>query len=135
MKIGLEATEISVSMVRQNLSKIIDGIRVDGERILVTQHGRPVAAVIDVEDLKLLQLLEDRMDVAEARRRMKEPADTVSSEELRSRSFLEDKPPRRETKKSRDGRLERSPPSSRQARKHPGTPHDSLPPTVPATGS
>ena len=46
------------------------------------------------------------MDVAEARRRIKDPADKVTLEELRSRSFLEDKPPRRETKKCRDGRLE-----------------------------
>ena len=68
MKTELEATEVSASSLRQNLSKIIDGVRVEGERILVTQHGRPVAAVIDVEDLELLQLLEDRMDVAEARR-------------------------------------------------------------------
>ena len=104
MKIELEATEISASAIRQNLSKIIDGVRVEGERILVTQHGRPVAAVIGVEDLELLQLLEDRMDAAEARRRMKEPADKVSLEELRSGSFLEDKPTRRKPKKARDAR-------------------------------
>ena len=104
MKTELEATEVSASSVRQNLSKIIDGVRVEGERILVTQHGHPVAAVIDVEDLELLQLLEDRMDVAEARRRMKEPADKVSLEELRSGSFLEGKSTRRKTKKARDTR-------------------------------
>ena len=102
MKRELEATEISASAVRQNFSKIIDVVRVEGERILVTQHGRPVAAVIDVQDLELLQLLEDRMDVAEARRRMKEPAGKVSLEEFRSGSFLEDKPSRRKSKKARD---------------------------------
>ena len=104
MKTELEATEISASSVRQNLSRILDVVRVEGERILVTQHGRPVAAVIGVEDLELLQLLEDRMDVAEARRRIKEPADKVSLEELRSGSFLEDKSTRREPKKVRDAR-------------------------------
>ena len=104
MKAELEATEVSASSVRQNLSKIIDGVRVEGERILVTQHGRPVAAVIGVEDLELLQLLEDRMDVAEARRRMKEPADKVSLEELRIGSFLEDKSTRGKPKKARDAR-------------------------------
>ena len=102
MKIELEATEISASSVRQNLSKIIDRVRVEGERILVTHHGRPVAAVIDVKDLELLQLLEDCMDVAEVRRRMKDPIDKVRIEELRSGAFLEDKPPRRKTKKSRE---------------------------------
>ena len=104
MKTGLEATEISASSARQNLSKLIDAVRVAGERILVTQHGRPVAAVIGVEDLELLQLLEDRMDVAEARRLMREPADKVSLEDLRSGSFLEDKSTRRKPKKARAAR-------------------------------
>ncbi len=101
MNTELEATEISASSARQNFSKIIDAVRVAGERILVTQHGRPAAAVIGVEDLELLQLLEDRMDVAEARRRMKEPADKVTLEELRSGSFLEDKSIGRKQKKAR----------------------------------
>ena len=104
MKTGLEATEISASAARQNLSKIIDAVRVAGERILVTHHGRPVAAVIGVEELELLQLLEDQMDVAEARRRIKEPADKVSLEDLRSGSFLEDKLTRRKPKKARAAR-------------------------------
>ena len=104
MKIELEATEISASAVRQNLSKIIDVVRVEGDRILVTLHGRPVAAVIGVEDLGLLQLLEDRMDVAETRRRMREPVDKVSLEELRNGLFLEDKPTRQKPKKAQDAR-------------------------------
>jgi prevent-host-death family protein len=104
MKTGLEATEISASSARQNLSKIIDAVRVAGERILVTQHRRPVAAVIGVEDLELLQLLEDHMDVAEARRRMREPADKISLEDLRSGSFLEDKSTRRKPRKARAAR-------------------------------
>ncbi len=93
-----EATEISVSSARRKFSKIIDAVRVAGERILVTQHGRPAAAVIGVEDLELLQRLEDCMDVAEARRRMKEPADKVSLEDLRSGSYLEDKSTQRRQK-------------------------------------
>ena len=104
MNTELEATEISASSARQNFSKIVDAVRVAGERILVTQHGRPVAAVIGVDDLELLQLLEDRMDVAEARRRMREPADKVSLEDLRSGSFLEDKSTRPKPKKARAAR-------------------------------
>ena len=63
-----------------------------------------MAAVIGVEDLELLQLLEDHMDVAEARRRIREPADKVSLEDLRSGSFLEDKLTRRKPKKARAAR-------------------------------
>ena len=102
MKIDLEATEIGASSVRQNLSKIIDLVRVEGGRILVTQHGRRVAAVISVEDLELLQVLEDRMDVAEARRQMKEPTDRVTLEELRSGSFPVDKSRRGKARDDRE---------------------------------
>ena len=90
MNTELEATEFNASSARQNFSKIIDAVRVAGERILNTQHGRPAVAVIGVEDLELPQLLEDRMDVAEACRRMREPADEVLLEDLRSGSFLKD---------------------------------------------
>ena len=45
-----------------------------------------------------------REAAAEARRRIKEPADKVSLEDLRSGSFLEDKSTRRKPKKARAAR-------------------------------
>jgi hypothetical protein len=44
-----------------------------GERIVLERHGKDVVAMVPVEDLKLLEGLEDRMDLEEARERLKEP--------------------------------------------------------------
>ena len=49
MNTETEATEISASSARQNFSKIIDAVRVAGERVLLTRHGRPAASVIGVK--------------------------------------------------------------------------------------
>ncbi len=43
------------------------------ERVLLERHGKPIAALVPVEDLELLQELEDRLDLAAARKALKEP--------------------------------------------------------------
>jgi len=37
------------------------------ERTILTRHGKPVAALVSIEDLKALRKLEDATDVARAR--------------------------------------------------------------------
>ncbi len=82
-KAGFDAIEMSTSNLRENLSSVIDALRYSGDRVLVTQHGRPVAALIDVEDLALLEKIEDREDMALVRRRIREGTEKVTLEELR----------------------------------------------------
>ena len=76
------ATRISASTARGNLARIVDAVKVDDERVILTQYGRDVAAIIPVEDLKLLEEMEDRADVAEMRRRLAKSSRTVSLAEL-----------------------------------------------------
>ena len=77
-----EITRISTSNARGNLALVIDSIRMDDERIILTQHGRDVAALIPVEDLALLEELEDRADVAEIRRRIKASRGSIALNQL-----------------------------------------------------
>jgi hypothetical protein len=44
-----------------------------GERIALERHGKVVAALVSKEDLEVLEALEDRVDLAAARRALKEP--------------------------------------------------------------
>ena len=81
---GSSAHKIPVSKVRGNFSSIVDAVRVDDERIVLTQHGRDVAVIIPVGDLALLEELEDRTDAAEIRRRIARSTGTISLAELRS---------------------------------------------------
>jgi prevent-host-death family protein len=65
--------KLTASATRQNFADIINRVAYGGERIVVHRRKKPVAAVIPIEDLELLEKIEDRMDVAEARKRLNEP--------------------------------------------------------------
>ena len=78
----IEATRISTSKARGNLALVVDAVRTEDERIILTQHGRDVAALIPVKDLALLEELEDRADIAEIRRRVKASSGTVTLKQL-----------------------------------------------------
>lgn len=60
-------TRIPASKARENFSSILDDVAGHGDRVILHRHGKDIAAVIPVQDLELLQALEDRYDVEEAR--------------------------------------------------------------------
>jgi prevent-host-death family protein len=66
-------TRVSTTQARESLSDVINRVVYQGERIILERHGKDVAAMVPVEDLQLLEELEDRMDLEEARKRLKEP--------------------------------------------------------------
>lgn len=59
-------TRTSLSEARQTLPELANRAGYKGERIVLERRGKPVAALISVEDLELLERLEDRADYDEA---------------------------------------------------------------------
>jgi prevent-host-death family protein len=49
------------------LSTVINRAAFGKERVVLTRRGKEVAAVVPIEDVKLLEKLEDRIDLEEAR--------------------------------------------------------------------
>ena len=58
---------ISTVKAREQLSTVINRTAFGKERIVLTRRGKEVAAVVPIEDVKLLEELEDRIDLEEAR--------------------------------------------------------------------
>jgi hypothetical protein len=54
------------------LDGTLDRLR-SGQRIVLRKGRKAVAAVVSMEDLRLLEELDDRLDVAEARKRLADP--------------------------------------------------------------
>ena len=69
---GCPTTTVGVAEARKMFRKTIDRVAFGKERILLERHGEHVAAVVPVEDVRLLEELENRIDLAAARRALKE---------------------------------------------------------------
>lgn len=67
-------SERRISEARESFSTTINRVAFGGERVVLTRHGRRVAAVVPVEDLDLLEALEDAADLEDARAALADPA-------------------------------------------------------------
>ena len=61
------SSPLSVSEARRELSQLVNRAAFTGERTLLRRNGKDVAAIVSPEDLKLLEAMEDEIDLTEAR--------------------------------------------------------------------
>lgn len=67
---NLDATE-----VRQEFADTLDRVRFGKERIILHCDGKPVAALVPIEDFELFEQMEDDLDIAEAKRILADPSE------------------------------------------------------------
>ena len=80
-------TRHSAAKLRGNFSEVINQVAYSKDRVVLTRHGKDLAAVIPIEDYKLLEEMEDRIDIREAKKALTDVKKhgTVSHEELQRR--------------------------------------------------
>ncbi|MGH9499284.1 MAG: type II toxin-antitoxin system Phd/YefM family antitoxin [Terriglobales bacterium] len=74
------APTMNASVARENFADIVNRVEYRGERVVLRRHNRDVAAIIPIEDLELLQRMEDRMDIKDALKALKEPRGKTSKQ-------------------------------------------------------
>ena len=80
------SSALDLTRARARLTESVNRVSYRGERIVIQRHGRPVAALVSVEDLALIRDLEDRIDLEDARKALAEangkliPWETVKRE-------------------------------------------------------
>jgi prevent-host-death family protein len=65
--------KLTTSRARTEFADILNRAAYAGERVILHRHKKPVAAVVPIEDLEILEQIEDRADLDEARKRFQEP--------------------------------------------------------------
>lgn len=53
---------------RDNFAELIDRAALSAERIVITRHGEPMAALISLDDLELVEEIERRLERRQRRR-------------------------------------------------------------------
>ncbi len=64
--------ELSIAHFRNNMADALNRAAYAGERIILARDGKPTAALVSVDDLKLLEELENQADLKAALKARKE---------------------------------------------------------------
>src|SRR2546422_4389095 len=77
--------KVEATAARNGFSDLINKVRYGSDRVLIERRGKDVAALISIEDLRLLEILEDQIDIEAARKALRSEEHTS---ELQSRLHL-----------------------------------------------
>ena len=81
----MATNRLPASKARERFADILNEVSVRGDRIVLERHGKTVAALISVADLELLELLEDRFDVEQAKAALAESDERYTWEDVKQR--------------------------------------------------
>ena len=66
-------TTLSTVKARENFSDLVNRSAYGKERVVLTRRGKGVVAVVPIEDLKLLEAIEDRLDLEDIEQALADP--------------------------------------------------------------
>ena len=77
--------DMSTVELRENLSDAVNRAAFGKERVVLTRRGRKLAGIVPYEDVELLEALENKKDIEDAKKALKEAAKkgTISLERLK----------------------------------------------------
>jgi len=84
----MATNRLPASKARERFADVLDEVAVRGERVVLQRHGKNVAALISSDDLELLEALEDKYDVEQARRALAQSDQRVPWEKIKKRLSL-----------------------------------------------
>lgn len=75
--------KITTADARKKFSNIINRVAFGDESFVLTRRGEPIAALVSLKELKLLQKIEDQIDIEDAWKAKNEPGEPIPWEELK----------------------------------------------------
>lgn len=58
--------KITTAEARKNLAEIVNNVAYGKDTVILTRRGKALAALVSIDDLKLLQQLQDEQDIKDA---------------------------------------------------------------------
>jgi prevent-host-death family protein len=83
---------LNVSKAREGFPEIVNRAAQEKERTILSWRGKDLAAVVPIEDLRLLERLtrqeEDRLDIEDARNALRETGENIPIEQAKKKLDL-----------------------------------------------
>jgi antitoxin Phd len=77
------ATKVTTAEARRKLADIVNSVAYGKDTVVLTRRGKELAALISIEDLKLLQQLEEEQDIKDAWQAKEEVGENVRFSDLK----------------------------------------------------
>ncbi len=74
---------ISATQLKNDFAEATGKVQHGGERIIVRRNSKEAFALIPIDDLRLLELIEDKIDILAAEKVLAESRPTIPWEELK----------------------------------------------------
>ena len=73
---------VTTAEARKKLAEIVNRVAYGKEPVILTRRGEEIAALISMEELELLQLIEDHIDIEDALKALAEPGENIPAEKF-----------------------------------------------------
>jgi prevent-host-death family protein len=83
MRIFVMLNKITTADARKKFANIINRVAFGYESFVLTRRGEPIAAIVSMRELKLLQEIEDQIDIEDAWKAKNELGKPISWEKLK----------------------------------------------------
>ena len=77
------AKALSIREARAAFATVVNEAAFGKERFVITRNGKRAVAIVPVEDLDTIETIEDKIDLAEVRRRLARPGKTLTVPQLK----------------------------------------------------
>ena len=75
--------KITTADARKKIANIISRVAYSDGSFVLNRRGEPIAAIVSMKALEMLQEREDRMDIQDAWKAKNEPGEPIAGEELK----------------------------------------------------
>jgi len=76
------STIISTADARKHFADLVNKVVYGNEPVIFTRRGKEIAALVSMDELKLLQQIEDFIDIEDAKKALSDPGENLSVQEV-----------------------------------------------------
>lgn len=76
------STTISTADARKHFADLVNQVAYGKEPVILTRRGQEIAALVSMDELKLLEQIEDHIDIEDAKKALADPGDNIPAQDV-----------------------------------------------------